>query len=222
VSLLVIEDERKIREFLRRGLEEEGYSVEVAADGEDGLDLASGNGYELIILDLLLPRRDGLEVCRTLRAQGITTPVLMLTARDTITDRVTGLDVGADDYLTKPFAFEELLARIRALLRREPMLRPTVLRVGDLSLDPATHAVTRGDRTVELTAREYQVLYLFMRHPGHVLSRRVIEERVWGYDTTVESNVVDAYIRLLRRKIDQGHATKLFHTLRGTGYVLRA
>jgi DNA-binding response OmpR family regulator len=222
VSLLVIEDERKIREFLRRGLEEEGYSVEVAADGEDGLDLASGNGYELIILDLLLPRRDGLEVCRTLRAQGITTPVLMLTARDTIPDRVTGLDVGADDYLTKPFAFEELLARIRALLRREPMLRPTVLRVGDLSLDPATHAVTRGDRTVELTAREYQVLYLFMRHPGHVLSRRVIEERVWGYDTTVESNVVDAYIRLLRRKIDQGHATKLFHTLRGTGYVLRA
>jgi DNA-binding response OmpR family regulator len=161
-------------------------------------------------------------VCRTLRAQGITTPVLMLTARDTIPDRVTGLDVGADDYLTKPFAFEELLARIRALLRREPMLRPTVLRVGDLSLDPATHAVTRGDRTVELTAREYQVLYLFMRHPGHVLSRRVIEERVWGYDTTVESNVVDAYIRLLRRKIDQGHATKLFHTLRGTGYVLRA
>lgn len=222
VSLLVIEDERKIREFLRRGLEEEGYRVETAADGEEGLDLASGNGYDLIILDLLLPRRDGLEVCRALRARGIATPVLMLTARDTIPDRVTGLDVGADDYLTKPFAFEELLARVRALLRREPVARPPVLRVADLSLDPATHAVTRGDRSVELTTREYQVLYLFMRHPGHVLSRRVIEERVWGYDTTVGSNVVDAYIRLLRRKIDQGQSTKLFHTIRGSGYVLRA
>lgn len=222
VSLLVIEDERKIREFLRRGLEEEGYRVETAADGEEGLDLASGNGYDLIILDLLLPRRDGLEVCRALRARGIATPVLMLTARDTIPDRVTGLDVGADDYLTKPFAFEELLARVRALLRREPVARPPVLRVADLSLDPATHAVTRGDRSVELTTREYQVLYLFMRHPGHVLNRRVIEERVWGYDTTVGSNVVDAYIRLLRRKIDQGQSTKLFHTIRGSGYVLRA
>jgi len=222
VSLLVIEDERKIREFLRTGLQEEGYSVEVAADGEEGLELASGNGYDLIILDLLLPRRDGVEVCRALRAQGIATPVLMLTARDTIPDRVAGLDVGADDYLTKPFALEELLARIRALLRREPVVRPTVLQVADLSLDPATHAVTRGDRTVDLTTREYQVLYLFMRHPGQILTRRVIEERVWGYDTTVESNVVDAYIRLLRRKIDHGQSAKLLHTVRGTGYVLRA
>jgi DNA-binding response OmpR family regulator len=221
VSLLVIEDERKIREFLRRGLEEEGYSVEVVADGEDGLELASQNSYDLIILDLLLPRRDGIEVCRTLRTRGIATPVLMLTARDAIPDRVAGLDVGADDYLTKPFAFEELLARIRALLRREPVARPTVLRAADLSLDPATHAVTRGGRTVELTTREYQLLYLFMRHPGQILTRRVIEERVWGYDTTVESNVVDAYIRLLRRKIDHGHSTKLVQTVRGTGYVLR-
>jgi heavy metal response regulator len=221
VSLLVIEDERKIRDFLRRGLEEEGYTVEVAADGEIGLELASGQAYDLIILDLLLPGRDGLDVCRALRGQGKATPVLMLTARDTVSDRVAGLDIGADDYLTKPFAFEELLARIRALLRREHALRPTVLRIADLALDPATRAVTRGERTVELTTREYQLLYLLMRHPGQILSRVTIEERVWGYDSTAGSNVVDAYIRLLRRKIDSGQSKKLIFTVRGAGYVLK-
>lgn len=222
MAILVVEDERKISEFLRRGLEEEGYTVEVAADGEQGLELASGNAYELIVLDLLLPRRDGLAVCRALRAQEIATPVLMLTARDTVPDRVTGLDAGADDYLTKPFAFEELLARIRALLRRERTVRAPVLRVADLVLDPATRTVTRGGRTVDLTNREYQLLHLLMRHPGQVLSRAMIEERVWGYDFDPGSNVVDAFIRLLRRKVDRGHARRLIHTVRGAGYVLRA
>jgi two-component system, OmpR family, copper resistance phosphate regulon response regulator CusR len=222
VVILVVEDERKIREFLRRGLEEEGYTVKVAADGEAGFELASGNAYDLIVLDLLLPRRDGLDVCRALRAGGVTTPVLMLTARDTVTDRVTGLDVGADDYLTKPFAFEELLARIRALLRREGTARPPVLRVADLVLDPATRTVTRRGQTVDLTNREYQLLHLLMRHPGQVLGRALIEERVWGYDFDSGSNVVDAYIRLLRRKIDRGYPTQLIHTVRGAGYALRA
>jgi DNA-binding response OmpR family regulator len=221
MAILVIEDERKIRDFLKRGLEEEGYTVETASDGDEGSMLASGSAYEVIVLDLLLPRRDGLEVCRGLRAQGITTPILMLTARDAVPDRVAGLDVGADDYLTKPFAFEELLARIRALLRRERTARPPVLRVGDLVLDPSSRAVTRSGTTVDLTNREYQVLYLLMRHAGQVLSRAMIEERVWGYDFDPGSNVVDAYIRLLRRKIDSGRSERLIHTIRGAGYVLR-
>ena len=221
MALLIIEDEQKIREVLRRGLEEEGYAVEVAADGETGLELASAKAYELIILDLLLPGRDGLDICRMLRAQGTTIPVLMHTARDAVSDRVTGLDIGADDYLTKPFAFEELLARVRALLRRDRSARPAVLRVADLTLDPATRAVTRGERTVELTTREYQVLQLLMRHAGQPVSRAIIEERVWGSGTDIGSNVVEAYIRLLRRKVDFGHATRLIHTVRGVGYVLK-
>ena len=222
MALLIIEDEQKIRDVLRRGLEEEGYAVEVAADGETGLELASAKAYELIILDLLLPGRDGFDICRALRAQGSTVPVLMLTARDAVSDRVTGLDIGADDYLTKPFAFEELLARVRALLRRDRSLRPAVLRVADLTLDPATRAVTRGERTVSLTTREYQVLQLLMRHAGQVLSRAAIEERVWGSGTEIGSNVVEAYIRLLRRKVDFRHPTKLIHTIRGVGYALKA
>ena len=221
MALLIIEDEQKIREFLRRGLEEEGYTVEVAGDGETGLELASATAYELIILDLLLPGRDGFDICRALRAQGSTVPVLMLTARDAVSDRVTGLDIGADDYLTKPFAFEELLARVRALLRRDRSARPAVLRVADLTLDPATRAVTRGGRTVELTTREYQVLQLLMRHAGQPLSRAIIEERVWGSGTDIGSNVVEAYIRLLRRKVDFGHPARLIHTVRGVGYVLK-
>jgi heavy metal response regulator len=221
VVILVIEDEQKIRELVQSGLQEEGYTVETAADGDAGLDLATAHAYDVVILDLRLPKRDGLDVCRALRARGSAVPVLMLTARDAISDRVTGLDVGADDYLTKPFAFEELLARIRALLRRERTARPPVLRIGDLTLDPATHVVTRGARIVDLTTREYQLLDLFLRHPGQVLSRTTIEARVWGYDFAAESNVVDVYVRLLRRKIDRGHATKLIHTVRGAGYVLR-
>jgi len=221
VAILVIEDEARIRAFLKRGLTEEGYSVDTAGDGEAGLTLARGAGYELIVLDLQLPRRDGIDVCRRLRAEGIGVPVLMLTARDTVQERVIGLDAGADDYLTKPFAFEELLARIRALLRREGATRPAVLRVADLVLDPATRTATRGGRTIALTTREYQLLSLLMRHPGQVLTRTTIEERVWGPGIIVGSNVVDAFIRLLRRKVDLGHPKALIHTARGAGYVLR-
>ena len=221
MAILVIEDEARIRAFLKRGLTEEGYSVDTAGDGEAGLTLARGAGYELIVLDLQLPRRDGIDVCRRLRAEGIGVPVLMLTARDTVQERVIGLDAGADDYLTKPFAFEELLARIRALLRREGATRPAVLRVADLVLDPATRTATRGGRTIALTTREYQLLSLLMRHPGQVLTRTTIEERVWGPGIIVGSNVVDAFIRLLRRKVDLGHPKALIHTARGAGYVLR-
>ncbi|HLJ59407.1 MAG TPA: response regulator transcription factor [bacterium] len=221
MAILVVEDEHKIREFLKRGLEEEGYAVETASDGEEGLELASGGAYEVVILDLLLPQRDGLDVCRALRADGVTTPVLMLTARDAVDQRVVGLDVGADDYLTKPFAFEELLARIRALLRRERTARPSILEVADIVLDPASRTVSRDGRTIDLTNREYQLLHLLMRHPGQILSRAVIEDRVWGYTFDPGSNVVDAYIRLLRRKIDHGHPRQLIRTVRGAGYVLR-
>jgi heavy metal response regulator len=220
--ILIIEDEQKIRQFLKRGLEEEGYTVDTAADGEAGLELASGDAYDLVVLDLLLPRRDGLAVCRELRRQGATVPVLMLTARGAVSDRVAGLDVGADDYLAKPFAFEELLARVRALLRRERRVQPPVLRVGDLTLDPSTRTVTRAGQAVELTTREYQVLHFLMRHPGQVLSRATIENRVWGYGFDPGSNLVDAYIRLLRRKLDRGHSTKIIHTVRGAGYVLKS
>jgi len=219
--ILIIEDEQKIRQFLKRGLEEEGYTVDTAADGEAGLELASGDAYDLVVLDLLLPGRDGLAVCRELRRQGATVPILMLTARGAVSDRVTGLDVGADDYLPKPFVFEELLARIRALLRRERRVQPPVLRVGDLTLDPSTRTVTRAGQAVELTTREYQVLHFLMRHPGQVLSRATIENRVWGYGFDPGSNLVDAYIRLLRRKLDRGQSTKLIQTVRGAGYVLK-
>ncbi|HEV2440782.1 MAG TPA: response regulator transcription factor [bacterium] len=221
MAILVIEDEARIRAFLKRGLTEEGYSVDTADDGEVGLALARRAAYELIVLDLQLPKRDGIDVCRTLRAEGIGAPVLMLTARDTVEERVIGLDAGADDYLTKPFAFEELLARIRALRRREGATRPAVLRVADLVLDPTTRTATRGGRTIVLTTREYQLLFLLMRHPGQVLTRVTIEERVWGPGASVGSNVVDAFIRLLRRKVDHGQAKPLIHTARGTGYVLR-
>ncbi|MHB8733144.1 MAG: response regulator transcription factor [bacterium] len=221
MAILVVEDEARIRSLLKRGLTEEGYAVETADDGDAGLTRARGSAYDLIILDLHLPKRDGLDVCRTLRAEGMGAPILMLTARDAVAERVLGLDAGADDYLTKPFAFEELLARIRALLRRESATRPAVLQAADLVLDPATRTATRGDRTIVLTTREYQLLLLLMRHPGQVLTRTTIEERVWGPGVTVESNVVDAFIRLLRRKVDQGHQKPLIHTARGAGYVIR-
>lgn len=221
MAILVVDDEAKIRAFLRRGLTEEGYAVETADSGDAGLALARGSAYELIILDLQLPGRDGLDVCRTLRAEGTGVPILMLTARDAVAERVIGLDAGADDYLTKPFAFEELLARVRALLRRESATRPAVLQAGDLVLDPATRTATRAGRTITLTTREYQLLLLLMRHPGQVLTRTAIEERVWGSGVTVESNVVDAFIRLLRRKVDLGHPKPLIHTARAADEVVQ-
>jgi len=222
MRILVVEDERRITAFIKRGLEEERYAVDVAYDGEEALDWAAVVDYDLIVLDVLLPKKDGIEVCRELRAQGNKVPILMLTARDAIEDRVQGLDSGADDYLVKPFAFQELLARIRALLRRSGEIKTTRLQVGDLALDTLTHRASRGGRVIELTAREYALLEFLMRHPGQVLSRTQISEHVWNYDFFTTSNVVDVYIRYLRRKIDKGFEVKLLQTVRGVGYKIEA
>ena len=222
MRILVVEDERKVASFIRQGLEEEGHAVEVARDGAEAVDLLSGPPYDLIVLDVMLPRRDGFAVLRELRGHGVATPVLMLTARDAVADKVTGLDLGADDYLTKPFAFAEFLARVRALLRRGSDQRPPVLRIADLTLDPATRYVTRGARRVELTTREYALLEYFMRRTGRVLTRPMIAEHVWGIDFDHESNVIDVYVGYLRKKVDQDGETRLLHTVRGAGYVMKA
>jgi DNA-binding response OmpR family regulator len=220
--VLVVEDERKVASFLRQGLEEEGHTVEVAADGLMALDLIVGApAYDLIVLDVMLPRLDGFSVLRTLRADRVATPVLVLTARDTVPDKVTGLDLGADDYLTKPFAFDEFLARVRALLRRGQAPAPPVLRVADLTLDPATREVRRAGKTVILTTREYALLEYFMRNAGRVLTRPMIAEHVWGLDFDTESNIIDVYIGYLRRKIDRDGLPALLHTVRGAGYALK-
>ncbi len=222
MRILVVEDERKVASFVRQGLEEEGHTVEVAADGATALDLVEADpGYDLIVLDVMLPRRDGLDVLKTLRARGVTTPVLILTARDAVADKVAGLDLGADDYLTKPFAFEELLARVRALLRRGTDQRAAVLRLGDLSLDPATREARRGARRITLTAREYSLLDYFLRNPGRLLTRPMIAEHVWGLDFDAESNIIDVYVGYLRRKVDAAGEPRLLHTVRGSGYVMK-
>ena len=217
--ILVIEDEVKITDFLRRGLSYEGYEVDIAHDGEAGLAKARDDPPDLVVLDIMLPGLDGLEVCRRLRA-GSDVPILMLTAKDAVPDRVAGLDSGADDYLVKPFAFDELLARIRALLRRRQPAEQ-VLRFADLTLNQATRRVTRGERQIELTAKEYDVLELFMRHPRQVLTRDIIYERIWGYDFGGESNIIEVYVRYLRAKLEAGGEPRLIHTVRGVGYVLR-
>jgi heavy metal response regulator len=222
VRVLVVEDEQRIAAFVKRGLEEERYVIDVAYDGEEALDWAAVVDFDLIVLDVLLPKKDGIQVCRELRDQGNKTPILMLTARDAIEDRVRGLDSGADDYLVKPFAFQELLARIRALLRRSGEVKSTRLQVGDLALDTLTHRATRGERIIELTAREYALLEFLMRHPNQALSRTQIAEHVWSYDFYSTSNVVDVYIRYLRRKIDKGFEIKLIKTVRGVGYKIEA
>src|SRR3989442_10724413 len=222
MRILVVEDERKVASFIRQGLEEEGHAVEVARDGADAVDLLSGPPYDLIVLDVMLPRRDGFAVLRELRGHGVATPVLMLTARDAVADKVTGLDLGADDYLTKPFAFEELLARVRALLRRGTDQRAAVLRLGDLSLDPATREARRGARRIALTAREYSLLDYFLRNAGRLLTRPMIAEHVWGLDFDAESNIIDVYVGYLRRKIDDRGERRLLHTMRGAGYVMKA
>ena len=222
MRILVVEDDRKVLGFIRQGLEEEGHTVETAADGDGALDLLlATDPYDLIVLDVMLPKRDGFSVLKALRADGMKAPVLMLTARDAVSDRVAGLDSGADDYLTKPFAFEELLARVRALLRRGGDRASAVLRVGDLTLDPATREVRRGTRRVSLTAREYTLLEYFMRSAGRVLSRSMLAQHVWGLDFDPESNVVDVYVGYLRRRIQAEGEPKLLHTVRGAGYVLR-
>ena len=222
MRVLVVEDERKVASFIRQGLEEEGHSVEVAGDGMTGLDLIMGSpGYDLIVLDVMLPRLDGFSVLKKLREGRIPAPVLLLTARDTVSDKVSGLDLGADDYLTKPFAFDEFLARVRALLRRGQAPAPPVLRVADLTLDPATRQVRRGGKTVSLTTREYALLEYFMRNAGRVLTRPMIAEHVWGLDFDAESNIIDVYIGYLRRKIDADGLPPLLQTVRGAGYALK-
>jgi heavy metal response regulator len=221
MRVLIVEDERKISAYVKRGLEEQGYAVDAAYTGREALDWAETVTFDLIVLDILLPEMNGLDVCRELRQRGLRTPVLMLTARDAVDDRVGGLDAGADDYLVKPFALKELLARLRALTRRAADApKSPVLEIADLTLDTLTHRVKRGDKSIELTAKEYAVLECLMREPGRVLTRTLIAEHVWNYDVYNQSNVVDVYIRNLRRKIDDGFGVKLIHTIRGAGYRL--
>lgn len=222
MRILVVEDDRKVSSFIRQGLEEEGHTVETAADGDGALELLlEGDPYDLIVLDVLLPRRDGFAVLKAARQAGVHAPVIMLTARDTVADKVTGLDLGADDYLAKPFAFDELLARIRALFRRHSERRAPILRLADLTLDPATRKVERAGRRVELTTREWALLEYFMRNAGRILTRPMLVQHVWGLDFDPESNIVDVYVGYLRRKIDGPQERKLFHTIRGAGYVLK-
>jgi DNA-binding response OmpR family regulator len=220
VRILLVEDNRRLNNSLKASLVDDGYAVDPAYDGEDGEELAGIYPYDAIILDIMLPRKDGLEVCRSLRRRRNNTPILLLTARDTIEDRVVGLDSGADDYLVKPFAIEELRARLRALLRRESSDKSTLLTVADLSLDPATHKVERAGRPIQLTAKEFALLEYFMRNVGRVISREMAESHIWSYDFQATSNVVDVYIRRLRRKIDDPFQAKLFETVRGVGYRL--
>lgn len=220
LRILVVEDEERIRSFLQRGLSYEGYRVDIAEDGQTGLDLARDNPPDLVLLDVMLPGIDGIEVCRRLRAGG-DVPILMLTAKESIEDRVVGLDAGADDYLVKPFAFDELLARIRALLRRVQPSKPDIFRFINLELDTGTRQGKRESRLFDLTAKEYDLLEMFMRNPRRVLTREVIYDRVWGYDFGGESNIIEVYVRYLRQKTELGGHTRLIHTVRGIGYVLR-
>ncbi len=221
MRILVVEDEGKLAGILKQGMEEQGYAVDVARDGQEALHLALGTDYDCVILDLMLPRRDGADVCREMRSRGRKTPVLVLTARSATDEKIRLLDLGADDYLTKPFAFAELLARVRALFRRRTVALQTILRVVDLELDPASRRVRRGGQEISLTAREFAVLEYLMRHAGHVATRGMIADHVWSLDYEGGSNIVDVYINYLRRKIDQGFPVKLIHTVRGAGYSVR-
>ena len=221
MRLLVVEDEKKVASFIKKGLEEEGYAVDLASDGETGLMMGLDGVHDLIILDVNLPKMDGLSVLQELRKKKVATPVLLLTVKATIEDKVLGLDSGADDYLTKPFAFQELLARVRALLRRRAEAEPPLLQVADLTLDPATRLVSRGDEKIELTTKEFALLAYFMRNPDRVLTRTMIAEHVWDYDFDPMTNVIDVYVNYLRKKIDAGHEAKLIHTVRGVGYVMK-
>lgn len=222
MRLLIVEDERTLAEVLARGLREQGYAVDTADDGERGLYFAESEPYDLIVLDIMLPRLNGHEVCRRLRAARSRVPVLMLTARDSVDDRVAGLDCGADDYLIKPFAFRELLARVRALLRREGLSKDAVLRAGDLELDTSTRTARRGGRAIELTSKEYAILEYFVRNPNRVLSRTQIAEHTWDHGFVALSNVVDVYIRTLRRKLGDDRDPRLLRTVRGVGYQMKA
>jgi two-component system OmpR family response regulator len=222
MRVLVVEDELRMASLIRRGLAAEGLAADVAAKGEDALWMAEAHDYDAIVLDVMLPGLNGFETCRRLRTNGVWAPVLMLTARDAVEDRVAGLDNGADDYLVKPFAFAELLARLRALARRGEPERPSVLGVGDLTLDPATHAVRRGEVEIALAAKEFALLETFMRRPGEVLSRLHLLEHAWDFAYDARSNVVDVHVRRLRQKIDEPFGRRSLETVRGAGYRLRA
>ena len=221
MRILVVEYEKKVAGFIKKGLEEETYAVDVAYDGEDGLHLGVEGQYDLLILDIMLPKIDGLEVLSQLRDQGSDVPILLLTAKDAIDDRVAGLNKGADDYLTKPFAFSELLARVRVLLRRGKAEVKTILQISDLTLDLVSHKVNRGGDEIELTGKEYSLLEYFMRNQEKVLTRTMIAEHVWDYNFDTFTNVIDVYINHLRKKIDKDRQSKLLHTLRGVGYIMK-
>lgn len=221
MRILVVEDEKKVASFIKRGLEEEQYEVTTAADGEEGLKLALEKAFDLIVLDWMLPKKDGLSVLKELREKKNVTPILMLTAKDSVEDIVAGLDSGSDDYLTKPFAFAELLARVRALMRRSELDRGAEIRFGDLRLDPVTHKVWRKDKEIDLTAKEYGLLEYFMRNPHQVLTRTMIAEHVWDYTFDSFTNIIDVYVNYLRKKIDREADRKLIHTVRGVGYILK-
>ena len=221
MRILVVEDERKIAQFIKRGLKEEGYAVDAGYDGEEGHFLATTNDYDAIILDVMLPKMDGIALCRKLREEKVTTPLIMLTAKGETHDKVSGLNSGADDYLTKPFDFEELLARVRAQLRKKERASATKLKVGDLEMDLLTHRITRAGQEIELTTKEYALLEFFMRDPGQVKTRTMIAEHVWDIHFDTDTNVIDVFVSYLRRKIDQGFKKKLLQTVRGRGYILK-
>ena len=221
MRILVVEDEKKIASFIKRGLKEQNYSVDVIYDGEEGLFMAEVNDYDLIVLDLMLPGKDGLTLCRELRGKGVDVPVLMLTARDAVNDKISGLDAGADDYLTKPFAFGEFLARVRALTRRTQQVKTTTLKVADLELNQVTHKVTRAGKAIQLTGTEYALLEYLMVNVNQVVTRTMISEHVWNDDFDSFSNIINVYINYLRKKIDADFDKKLIHSLRGVGYVMK-
>ena len=221
MRILVVEDEKKVARFLQQGLEEEHYTVDISHDGKEGLTMAETGSYDVIILDVMLPGKDGFEITRELRSERITTPILMLTAKIATEDKVAGLDSGADDYLTKPFAFAELLARVRSLLRRGTQEKTIQLTAADLELDTVTHRAHRGGKAIELTAKEYSLLEFLLRNKDRVLSRTIIAEHIWDYHFDTGTNLIDVYINHLRNKVDTGFDLKLIHTVRGVGYVLK-
>jgi len=221
MKILVVEDEKKVASFIQRGLEGEGFTVEVAYDGESGVEMGSEGNFDLILMDIMLPKMDGLQAIKALREKGVESPVLCLTAKDTVEDIVAGLDSGSDDYLTKPFAFAELLARVRALVRRGTQERGAEITYADLRLDPVAHKVWRGDSEIDLTAKEYALLEFFMRNPETTLTRTMIAEHVWDYTFDSFTNIIDVYVNYLRKKVDRDYTNKLIHTVRGIGYVLK-
>lgn len=221
MRILVVEDEKKVSSFIQRGLEEEGFSVDVAFDGEEGVEKAENQTFDLILMDIMLPKKDGLAAIKELRDKQVVTPVLCLTARDSVDDKVTGLDIGADDYLAKPFAFAELVARCRALIRRGSKDRGAEIFFADLRLDPVAHKVWRSGNEIDLTSKEYALMEYFMRHPNQPLTRAMIAENVWDYTFDSFTNIIDVYVNYLRNKIDRDYDKKLIHTVRGQGYMLK-